>query len=210
MKLPVSWVLVGRNPILGCLALAVSVLAVGSCRKPAPAVAVLANPGFEQPLDSGWTQSVVNDTFSRGFIERSDTLGQPDSGFAVRVYKFAPQRASLGQTIALDTIGQVLRFTARFRFGGNVLSAPVAAVSLSYLDRAGSRLGRTLLELASTYSILANSDSVHLIAVTDTTAGWRQYAVNIQNELDSSLAAVERSAVKQLRVELTAWAENHS
>ena len=200
----------GRTLSLGCLTLTVLALAVGNRAKPLPPLAVLANPGFEQPLDSGWTQSAINDSNTRGYtgyIERSDTLGQPDSGFAVRVYKFHHRHASLGQTVSLKTLGQVLRFTARFRYGGNVPCAPAAGVSLSYLDSTGRRLGRTLVALASSYSTLTNSDSVHVIAVTDTVAGWRQYAVNIQAELGSSLPAVEHTAVKRLRIELIALVE---
>ncbi len=214
MKLPVAWVMAGRTLILGCLPLAALVLAVVGCSKPTPDLVVLANPGFEQPLDSGWAQTIINDTaYSYGYIERSDTLGQPDSGFAVRVYEYMPQHATLAQTVPLETVGQVVGFAARFRFGGYKPMAPVAAVSLSYLDGSGNRLGRTLVATASARSALANSDSVHLITVADTAdsvVAWRRYAVNLQTELDSWLAAVEPSAVKQLRVEMTAWVERWS
>ena len=160
------------------------------------------------PLDSGWVQTLVNDTGTRGFVERSDTLGQPEPGFAIRVYKFHRQFCSASQTAPLETLDQTVTFSARFRRGGDVPCAPVAAVSFGYLDSAGTRLGRTLVCLASSFSILTNSDSVHLITVADTVAGWRSYSLSFKPELDSALAAIPQSRIASLQVEVMAWVES--
>jgi hypothetical protein len=165
---------------------------------------VLANPGFEQPLDSGWAQSVVNDSNTRGYIERSDTLGQPGSGFAVRLYKFHKQFCSASQTVPIETLGQVVRFWARFRIGANVPCTPVAAVAFDYLADDSSRLGRTIIYLPSSYCTWTDSDTLHLVRVTDTTGQWTRYSVDLATELDSFLPRIEQNRVKRLRIEISA------
>lgn len=185
--------------VLGLLAL----LPAG-CNKPPPGPAVLANPGFEQPLDSGWVHSVVNDSNTRGYVERSDTLGQPDSGFAVRVYKFHKQFCSVSQTIPLETLAQVVRFWGRFRIGADVPCTPVAAVAFDYLAGDGTRLGRTLVYLPSSYCTWTDSDTLHLERVTDTTGQWTRYSLNLETDLDSFLPRIAKDRVERLRVELFA------
>jgi hypothetical protein len=193
-----------RPNLVACLVLfALAVLLTG-CAERTPALAQLSNSDFEQPLDSGWVQTVVNDSSTQGYIERSDTLGQPGAGFAVRVYKFHMQFCSLSQTVPLETLGQVIRFWARLRIGADVPCTPVAAVAFNYLDSAGARLGRTLFYLPSSYCTWTDSDSLHLICITDTTGAWSHYGLDLQAELDSCLPLVDQSRVRKLCVELAA------
>jgi hypothetical protein len=173
-----------------------------------PGPVALTNAGFEMPLDSGWVLSVVSDYDTVGFVERSDTLGQPEPGFAIRAYRLRRQFSRASQTAPLETLDQTVTFSARFRRGEDVPAAPMAAVSFGYLDSTGTRLGRTHVCLASSFSTLANSDSVHLIAVADTTLGWRSYSLNFKSELDSALAAIPQSRIASLQVEALAWVEN--
>jgi hypothetical protein len=182
-------------------------IAASSCARRQPALTVLANASFEQPLDSGWVQTVVNDSSTSGYIERSDTLGQPGVGFAARVYKFHKQYSSLSQTVALDTDVHAVHFWARFRLGADVPCAPVAAVVLSYLDGAGSRLARTVIGRFSSYSTWTDSDSEHLVKLTDTTGAWAPHSLVLATELDSFLPRVPRERIKQLRVELYAYVD---
>lgn len=168
----------------------------------------LANSSFEQSLDSGWVSAVVNDSNTRGFIERSDTLGQPDSDFAVRLYKYHKQHVNLSQTVPLETLGQIAQFQARFRYGGSVECAPVAAVVFNYLDSLNNRLGRTLICLASQYAHLVDSDSQHVITVSDTAGRqWAQYRLNLLSDLTSYLPLIALEQVKRLSVEIVAWVE---
>lgn len=193
-----------RYVVTGCVVLLVLALPLPGCAKHVPALSRLTNSGFEQPLDSGWVQTVVNDSSTSGYIERSDTLGQPDSGFAVRVYKFHKQFCSLSQTVPLETLGQVVHFWGRFRIGADVPCSPVAAVIFSYLDSADNRLGRTLYYLPTSYCTWTDSDSEHLVKLTDTAGQWTQYSLNFQSELDSFLPHVPQERIRQLRVELYA------
>jgi hypothetical protein len=193
-----------RSTIAGCIVLLTLALLLPGCVKHVPALVRLSNAGFEQPLDSGWVQTVVNDSSTSGYIERSDALGQPDSGFAVRVHKFQKQFCSLSQTVPIETLGQIVRFWGRFRIGADVPCSPVASVVFNYLDSADNRLGRTLIYLPSPYNTWTDSDTQHLIRVTDTTGQWAQYSLNFQSELDSFLPHVPQERIKQLRVELYA------
>jgi hypothetical protein len=179
-------------------------IAASSCARRQPALTVLTNPGFEQTLDSGWVQTVVNDSNTNGYIERSDTLGQPSGGFAARVYKFHKQYSSLSQTLALEPDVKAVHFWARFRIGASVPCAPVAAVVLSYLDRAGNRLARTVIGRFSSYSTWTDSDSEHLIKLTDTSGAWTPHVLTFGSELDSFLPHVPQECIKQLRMELYA------
>jgi hypothetical protein len=192
--------------IVGIFLPAAALLVAGCSTPREPEPARLANTSFELPLDSGWVQFVVNDSFptDSGTIERSDTLGQPESGFAVRVYKYHREHAVVSQTVELETLAQTARFDARFRIGANVPCTPVAAVAFSYLDSAGARLGRTLFYLPSSYCTWTDSDSLHLIRITDTTGAWSHYSLDLQAELDSSLPLVDQSRIRRLCVELAA------
>jgi hypothetical protein len=198
-----------RSAIAGLLVLLVLTLFLPGCAKRVPALSQLTNSGFEQPLDSGWVQTVVNDSnpLDSGTIERSDTLGQPGSGFAVRVYKFHREHAVLSQTVEMETLGQVVSFDARFRIGANVPCTPVAAVGFDYLDDSSNPLARTLIYLPSSYCTWINADTLHLIRVTDTTGQWTRYSLNIETELDSFLPLVAQERIKRLRVELSAYVD---
>jgi len=188
--------------------LVIVLLAAGAgCRKEPPILSQLTNGGFELPLDSGWVQTVANEFGTRGYIERSDTLGQPGGGFAVRLYKFQRERVALSQTFELETPAQVVRFDARFRLGADVPCTPVATVAFNYLDSTGVRLGRTLFYLPSSYCTWTDSDSLHLIRVTDTTGAWHEYRLNLEDELSQSLPLVDRSRVCHLGIELVASVE---
>ncbi|UCG44309.1 MAG: hypothetical protein JSU73_06825 [candidate division WOR-3 bacterium] len=163
----------------------------------------LSNAGFENSLDSGWVRVVTNDSNTAGYVERSDTLGQPGGGFAARVFKYHKQFCSLSQAVPIDTLGQVASFQARFRLGGSVSCSPIAAVVFSYLDSSDRRLGRTVFYLPSQYSTWADSDTQHLILATDST-GWNEYSLNLLNEVNANLPGVDAGEVKRLRVELLA------
>jgi hypothetical protein len=181
-------------------------IAASSCARLQPALTVLANASFEQPLDSSWVQTVVNDStpLDSGTIERSDTLGQPGGGFAARVYKYHKQYSSLSQTVKFGTLGQVVSFDARFRIGSNVPCTPVAAVAFDYLAEDSSRLGRTIVYLPSSYCRWTDCDTLHLVRVADTTGQWTRYSLDFSTELDSFLPQVAQDRIKLLRIEVFA------
>lgn len=189
------------------LAAAAALAWLGGCSETPFPTAALTNPGFELPLDSGWVLTVLNDSNTTGYIERSDTLGQPDSGFAVRVYKFHKQYCSLRQEVPVETLDQVARFDARFRLGGFVPCSPAAAIAFDFLDGAGGRLGRTVYCLVTPYNTWTDSDSLHVVRLTDTTGLWSEYRLNLRAELDSFLPAVAAGDVRRLGVEIFARVE---
>jgi hypothetical protein len=193
-----------RIPLLAAAAV---VAWFGGCGETPFPTAALTNPGFEMPLDSGWVSTVVNDTLTSGYIEQSDTLGQPDSGRAVRVYKFHKQYCSLRQEVPIETLDQVARFDARFRLGGFVPCSPAAAVAFDFLDGAGGRLGRTVYCLVTPYNTWTDSDSLHVVRLADTTGLWSEYRLNLRAELDSFLPAVVPEDVRRLGVEIFARVE---
>jgi len=166
----------------------------------------LTNADFELPLDSGWTVSCDTGRYSTVTVFRSDTLDQPEPGFAVHVSAaYTTSRdASISQTTPIETLAQVLRFWAKFRTASDTSEAYSSEVTLSYLSSSGARLGRTSVIRKSARRDLRCSDSVHVIPVTDTSGQWIPYALNLQAELDSWLPRVDQASIRRLRVELRA------
>jgi uncharacterized protein (DUF779 family) len=165
---------------------------------------LLVNGDFEQPLDVGWTDTVVGTTGSASFT-RSDTLGQPSPGYAACVYKTLASYASLSQTVDVPNTNLTLQFDGRLGIGGGSSTCwPVAAFIVRYLDAAGLSLGNTRIYLHDQYCTWANSDTQHLVDITSPGA-WTPFTLDIASELTLNLRGVPPASVRKVTIDLFAF-----
>lgn len=170
----------------------------------AAATELIVNGDFEQTLDVGWTDSVVG-TSGSFFFERTDTLGQPSSGFAGRAYKYLASYASLSQTVDVPDVNLNFSLYGRLRIGGGSSTCwPVAAIILRYLNSSGAELGNTKMYIHTEYSTWANSDTAHLIEI-NTPETWETYGLDVAQEIASFLPGVNSSEVGKVTIELYAY-----
>lgn len=172
---------------------------------PALADEFLINGDFEQPLDVGWTDTVLSQAGSYAF-SREDTFGQPMPGYAAKVYKYLARFASLRQTVDVTSLDLSLSFDGRFKIaGGSSTCWPVASLWIRYADANGTELGNTRICRSSVYSTWTSSDTVHIIEITDTTGAWNNYTVNLQEEVSTNLPGVKPEDVAKVTVDLFAY-----
>ena len=165
----------------------------------------LVNGDFEQPLDVGWTDTVLNEAGTFAF-ERADTFGQPTPGYAAKAYKYLARYASLRQTVDVPNVDLTVSFDGRFKIaGGSSTCWPVASLWIRYADASGAELGNTRICLSSVYSTWTSSDTVHLIEVGDTTGAWHNYSINLKEELNANLPGIKPSDVARVTVDLFAY-----
>ena len=165
----------------------------------------LVNGDFEQALDVGWTDTMVNDAGLSRF-ERADTFGQPTPGSAAKVYKLLARYASLRQTIDVPGVDLTLTFDGRFKIGGGSSTCwPVASLWVRYADSTGLELGNTRICRSSTYSTWAKSDTVSLIEIADTTGAWNNYSLDLSEELTANLPGINPDQVRKITIELYAY-----
>jgi hypothetical protein len=172
---------------------------------PVTADEFLVNGSFEQAFDVGWTDTVESSAGTFAF-ERADTFGQPTPGFAAKVTKYLAKYASLRQTVDVPNLELSLSFDGRFKIsGGSSTCWPVASLWIRYADANGLELGNTRICRSSVYSTWANSDTVHLIEIGDTTGAWHNYSINLKEELTANLPGVNPSDVAKVTVDLFAY-----
>jgi hypothetical protein len=162
---------------------------------------LLVNGTFEQPMDVGWTDTVVG-SYGAARFEWSDTLGSPTANYAVKVYKTLANYASLSQSVAVTDVDAVLSLDARLRIGGGSSTCwPVAAIIVGYYNAAGTSLGNTRIYLHDQYCTWARSDTMSLIEVT-TPDVWHRYDLDIAQELATNLPGINPAEVARLQVNL--------
>jgi hypothetical protein len=187
-------------------AVALAVLAFlmlsGSCRPVQPGTDLI-NGSFEQPLNTGWRMANGGDP-SSATIERRRDLGQPDTGWAVRVAQEGQGHARLVQTVSISDEAYAFGFTARLSISGSLSCIPIAAVLLRYLDEAGDGLGSTRWYRAAPDCDWTGSDTCHLIPVAQN-APWTGYQLNLPDELAAHLPGVAAGRVRRVAVELAAF-----
>lgn len=165
---------------------------------------LLTNGDFEQPIDVGWTDTVVGSTGSSLFTW-SDTLGQPTPGFAACVYKTLASYAALGQTVAIPNANVVFEFDGRLRIGGGSSTCwPTAAFLINYQKSDGTSLGNTRIYLHDQYNTWVSSDTQSLIEIT-TPDVWAHYRLNVADEISGRLPGVNAADVAQVRLELFSY-----
>jgi len=166
---------------------------------------LLVNGDFEQALDVGWTDTVVNEAGLSRF-ERADTFGQPTLGSAAKVYKLLARYASLRQTVDVPNVDLTLAFDGRFKIGGGSSTCwPVASFWVRYADSTGLELGNTRICRSSVYSTWTKSDTVSLIEIPDTTGEWKNYTLDLSEELTANLPGINPDEVRKITIELYAY-----
>jgi hypothetical protein len=189
------------------LAAAASILLalVTGCHPFDPINPELVNGDFEQSPDTGWLPEVSSGD-GYAWYEWSDTLGQPDSGYAVRITRSSQGYGRLRQIVTVDGDRHEFGFTGRFRLGGNRSCVPVGAVILSYIDRNERRLGSTRWYLPGPGCDWASSDTCHLIeAPADQ---WSRHYLILHDELANNLRGIGAGDVKRVQIEITARVES--
>ncbi len=163
---------------------------------------LIVNGDFEQALDVGWRDTVLELGGSSRF-ERSDTLGS-GTGFAASVYKYLADHASLSQAVTVPGVDLALEFDARLTWlGGSSTCWPVAALFVRYLDGGGAQLGATCFYNHSEYADWQSTDALHLVEVTS--SGWEHYELHIGDELAANLPGVDPVGVAQVCIDLYAY-----
>lgn len=165
---------------------------------------LVVNGGFELPLDVGW-QDTIHDLGGEYRIEQSDTLGQPQPGLAVEVYKYLADFASLYQVIDIPSTDLVLEFDGRFSInGGSSTCWPVASFWVRYLNAAGTELGSSRFYLPSEFCDWASSPTVSLVRITQAGA-WEHHRLDIADELSTRLTGINPADVNKVCLDLYAY-----
>ena len=165
---------------------------------------LLLNGDFEQTLDVGWKETTYQVTGNFSY-DRWDTMGQPTPGYAARSHKYLAKYAALAQTVLVDNVDLTLSFDARFQIGGGSSTCwPVAAFIIRYRDISGNELGNTKYYKHDAYATWANSDTAHLIDVSGV-SGWQNYALDLRQEVTSSLPGVNPDLVRNVSIEIYAY-----
>jgi len=165
---------------------------------------LLVNGDFAQPMDVGWTDTVVGVTGSSLFTW-SDTLGSPTPGYAACVYKTLASYAALGQTAAIPNANVVFEWDGRLRIGGGSSTCwPTAAFLINYQKSDGTSLGNSRFYLHDQYNTWTRSDTMDLLEV-NTPDVWTHYSMNVAEEISTKLPGVNAADVAQIRFELFSY-----
>ena len=162
----------------------------------------IVNGDFEQDLTMGWIQDyggAGTATFTR------DPSYQPDPDYEAQSYLYSGSGwLELRQVVDITTLSLDLSFWASFELGGGSSSCwPVASVTVSYRDAAGTVLGETRFYYHNQYCNWTSSQTLHLIDVAN--PGWQQYDLDVVRELALNLPGVDTRLVRQVGVALYAY-----
>ena len=157
----------------------------------------LINGDFSKPLSDGWT------TQAEDIIGEHSITATPESGAVVR--KEMCGNATLVQELALKTTELILSTRVRFSCRAtNPDYYATASLRVGYLDDDGKQLGETRIYSAAGTPPWKSSNTLHLVAITDT-GKWRDYKLNMGQELRTYLTDVDPTKVKRLRLSLESF-----
>jgi hypothetical protein len=157
---------------------------------------LVTNGDFEEPLATGWEESVSGGTIHRG------TSYDPDPDYEVRLYKGTGSGyARLDQPI--EILGTDVAFSANLSLRASATSTAWAASALilAYLDEEQQTLGETRVCAASAYCPWEQSPTLHLIYPDQSI--WIEHSFRIDEEL-TNLPGINPAHVKGIRVSLLA------
>ncbi|MBA7487032.1 hypothetical protein ES707_22594 [subsurface metagenome] len=161
------------------------------------AVPFLTNGNFEEPLTTGWFQT----TSGGNTAILRNTNYDPDPDYEAYVYKGSGDGfTKLHQTVDIPTTD--LEFSVNAKLYASSTSSTCwagAAVVISYLNDSDFLLGKTMLCARSYACPWIDTDTRHIIAVTDSL--WHNYVFNVDNEL-VNLNGVNPSDIKKIQVAL--------
>jgi hypothetical protein len=145
---------------------------------------LMTNGDFEQPFSNSWV-SVI------GTVTTSDTIDRalefyPDLDYEARVKKYDATHAKLSQIVTIPTIHD-LRFSAfaklyAYEYNSSATYWAAAAIALRYLDINNNLLAETRIVHKSPHCSWSNTNTVHLITVTDPN-NWYSYTLDLDTEL---------------------------
>jgi opacity protein-like surface antigen len=163
---------------------------------------LLVNGDFEQPLETGWKDTVYSLAGDYRY-ERSDTFGQ-GTGQAAKARKYLAKFASLRQAVPVPGADLTLSFDARLNIGGGSSTCwPVAAVFVRYLDASGAELGATCWYNHHPSADWLDNDTMNLVEVTS--FDWNRYELRIAQEIATNLPGVSPEDVGQVMFDLFAY-----
>ena len=157
----------------------------------------LTNGDFSKPLSQGWT------TQAKDLLGEHSITATQENGAVVR--KEMCGNATLVQDVKLSTTN--LNFSTRARFSSQATKPDyyaTASVLLGFLDGNGRKLGETRIYNAAGTPPWKASNTLHLIPVADI-GKWRDYNLDLGQELRSNLKGVDPTKVKRLRVSLESF-----
>lgn len=162
---------------------------------------LLTNGDFEYPLSTGW-YSIFGLANTYDTIDRQ-TYFHPDPDYEVRVKKYDAVYAKLSQTVNVPTTNLQFGVSAKLyalEYNPSATYWAAAAVCLRYLDANGNQLGETRIAHMSPHCPWTNTNTVHIIPVTDPN-NWYDYRFNVNNEL-ANLPGVNPSQIRKIQVAL--------
>ena len=157
----------------------------------------LTNGDFSQPLTQGWV------TQAEDLVGTHSITATADSGVVVR--KEMCGNATLVQDVALKTTELII--STRVRFSCRATKPDyyaTASLRVGYLDSDGKQLGETRVYRAAGTPPWKASNALHLVAINDT-GEWRDYTLNMGQELRTYLTDVDPTQVKRLRLSLESF-----
>ena len=162
---------------------------------------LMTNGTFEQALTVGWSQAI-------GTPLSSDTIDRqiyfdPDADYEARVKKYDATHAILYQTVNIPTTDLNFSVNAKlYAYEDNSTTSywAAAAVILRYLDNSNNLLGETRIAYKSPHCPWTNSNTVHIITVTNPN-NWSNYSFNIDSEL-SNLPLLNPRNIKKIQIAL--------
>lgn len=161
----------------------------------APAQELLVNGDFEQPLETGWVQTMGG---SGTHTINRDTGYDPDPDYEAYCYQYDnPGYARLSQQVEVPGPALEVGFRAKLETTGQTSCWPAAYVSVCYLDENGTKLGETRYFSAG-FSPWTASPVFNPVRVTST--DWNDYTVIVADELSQNLPGINPAEVR--RVEL--------
>ncbi len=161
----------------------------------------LTNGDFEQPLNIGWTQSIVTATTGDTIDRATDYDADPD--YEVKVKKYDAVSAQIYQTVNVPTTDLDFSATAKFyavEYTPTATYWAAAAICLRYLDQNNNLLGETRICYKTPHCPWTNSNTLHLIVEMFPNM-WANYSFNLNNEL-TNLPGVNPSNIRKVQVAL--------
>lgn len=157
---------------------------------------LLTNGNFEQDVSVGWTAE------TSGAVTINRDVGyQPDPDFEAMDSLYGFGWGRLNQTVDVPGITLALQFWAKFDvYGTSSTCWPVSAVTLSYLDAVGNKLGETRVYDHDQYCTWVNTPTLSLIEVTN--PDWNQYTLDVVEEVTSHLPGVNPGDISKVTVSL--------
>lgn len=172
---------------------------------PALAGNLVVNGDFEQPLTVGWTYQ-QNGQGVRTAERRP--WSAPDTGHYCFVRQYGgPGSAKVYQLIDVDGPDLEFSYYASWAIGGGTSTCwPVASVILEYFDHRGLWIGETRWYYHNQYCTWQPANNRNLISIAD--PGWMRYSLNVREEIEGNLPAVNADAVRRVGVSLFSYTSN--